>query len=76
MVIAKSYQASNETEQAASYYRTVISLGKSEFAAEARYQLAYILFQQNKLMKLKKPLLKWSTKPVRMSSGLLKLTFC
>jgi len=48
MVIAKNYQAGNDNEQASASYRTVIALGKSEFAAEARYQLAYILFQQEK----------------------------
>jgi TolA-binding protein len=49
MVIAKNYQANNDIDQATASYRNVIALGKSEFAAEARYQLAYILFQQNKL---------------------------
>ncbi len=49
MVIAKSHQLNNNNEAATAAYKTVISLGKSEFAAEARYQLAYILFQQNKL---------------------------
>ena len=49
MVIAKSYQSNNETDQATTAYKTVVSLGKSEFAAEARYQLANILFQQNNL---------------------------
>ena len=29
-------------------FRSVVSLGKSEFGAEARYQLAAILFQQAK----------------------------
>lgn len=49
MVIAKSHQLNNNNEAATSAFKTVISLGKSEFAAEARYQLAYILLQQNKL---------------------------
>lgn len=49
MVIAKSYQGNNDIDAATAAYRNVIALGKSEFAAEARYQLAFILFQQNKL---------------------------
>lgn len=49
MVVAKSAQKDNQTEQAVSNYKTVVSLGKSEFGAEARYQLAAILYQQNKL---------------------------
>ncbi len=49
MVVAKSAQKDNQLEQAVSNYKTVVSLGKSEFGAEARYQLAAILFQQNRL---------------------------
>lgn len=49
MVIAKSYQANNQIDIAAATYRTVIGLGKSEFGAEARYQIAAILMQQEKL---------------------------
>lgn len=49
MILAKDHQSNNDNEAATSAYRAVISLGKSEFAAEARYQIAYILFQQNKL---------------------------
>ena len=49
MVVAKSHHANNQLDQAASSYRSVIALGKSEFAAEARYQLAAILFAQNNL---------------------------
>jgi TolA-binding protein len=48
MVVAKNYQKDNQLDLATSTYRTVVSLGKSEFGAEARYQLAAILFQQNK----------------------------
>ncbi len=46
MVVAKSYHANNQYDQAASAYRSVVASGKSEFGAEARYQLAAILFQQ------------------------------
>ena len=49
IVIAKNYQSNNETDLATTAYKTVVALGKSEFAAEARYQLANILFQQNNL---------------------------
>ena len=49
MVIAKNAQLNSENEVAISYYRTVIGLGKSEFAAEARYQLAFIFLLQNKV---------------------------
>ena len=49
MVIAKNYQVNNDNEQATTTYRNVVALGKSEFAAEARYQLALILYQENKL---------------------------
>ena len=54
MVIAKNFQRENQLEQASSTYRTVVGLGKSEFGAEARYQLAAILFQQNKLAEAEK----------------------
>jgi len=54
MVIAKNYQLNNETDMASSTYKSVIALGKSEFAAEARYQIANILFQQNKLKEAEK----------------------
>ena len=47
-VIAKSLQLNGENDAALQNYRNVIALGKSEFAAEARYQVAFILFQQNK----------------------------
>jgi TolA-binding protein len=49
MVIAKNYQKNNEVDRAVANYKTVVGLGKSEFGAEARYQLANILFQQGKL---------------------------
>lgn len=54
MIIAKNQQSNKEIEAAMSSYRTVYSLGKSEFAAEARYQVAYMLFQQNKLSEAEK----------------------
>ncbi len=54
MVIAKNYQADNNLDLASATYRTVINLGKSEFGAEARYQVAAILMQQNKLPEAEK----------------------
>ncbi len=48
MIIAKSYHENGDIELATSSYKTVIALGKSEFGAEARYQLAAILLQQSK----------------------------
>jgi lipopolysaccharide biosynthesis regulator YciM len=49
MVIAKNYQLNNQPDDAAIAYKSVIELGKSEYAAEARYQVAVILLAQNKL---------------------------
>ncbi len=48
MVLAKSSQANNDLSIASSYYKTVVSLGKSEYAAEARFRIAEILLLQNK----------------------------
>lgn len=49
MVLAKSSQANNDLAAATTYYRTVVNLGKSEYGAEARFRLAEILLQQNRL---------------------------
>ncbi len=49
LAIARSYQNSNECEQAITYYRQVVSLNKSSYGAEARYQIANCLFTQNRL---------------------------
>jgi len=48
-VMAKSKQLSVSLDTAAIYYKEVIASGKSEFSAEAKYQHAKILFEQNKL---------------------------
>lgn len=48
MVLAKSSQQNNDLGMAISQYRTVVNLGKSEYAAEARYRVAEILLQQNR----------------------------
>ncbi|MEO8711509.1 MAG: tetratricopeptide repeat protein [Parafilimonas sp.] len=54
MIIAKNYQNNNQLNEASDAYKTVISLGKSEYAAEARYRVAEILFQQNNLKEAEK----------------------
>jgi tetratricopeptide (TPR) repeat protein len=48
-VMAKSKQLSVSLDTAVIYYKEVIASGKSEFSAEAKYQHAKILFEQNKL---------------------------
>ena len=54
IIIAKNYQTSNQLSEASDAYKTVISLGKNEYSAEARYRVAEILFQQNKLKEAEK----------------------
>ncbi len=54
MVIAKNDQANNDLNEALNVYRSVIALGKSEYAAEARYRVAEILTAQNKLKEAEK----------------------
>jgi TolA-binding protein len=47
MVIAKAAQQGGQLNEASDRYRELIAMGNNEFAAEARYQMAAILFQQN-----------------------------
>lgn len=49
LIIAKNYQNNNQLNDAATAYKAVVNTGKSEYAAEARYRIAEILLQQNKL---------------------------
>lgn len=49
MVLAKSAQSSNQCDLAISYFRTAAGLNKSAYGAEARYEIANCLYQQNKL---------------------------
>ncbi|HUP11895.1 MAG TPA: tetratricopeptide repeat protein, partial [Niastella sp.] len=49
IAIAKSFQASNQCDQAISYYRQVVSLNKSAYGAEARYEIAHCLYVQDRL---------------------------
>jgi tetratricopeptide (TPR) repeat protein len=46
MAIARSYQNNNQCEQAITQYRAIISLSKSAYAAEARYEIANCFFNQ------------------------------
>lgn len=48
MVIAKDYQNNNDLFEASAAYKEVVALGKSEYAAEARYHIAEILYLQGK----------------------------
>lgn len=54
MVIAKNYQNNNQLSEASDAYKTVISFGKNEYSAEARYQIAAILYQQNNFKEAEK----------------------
>jgi TolA-binding protein len=54
MILAKSSHQNNQLDMASSYYKNVVSLGKSEYAAEARYRIAEILLVQNKLPEAEK----------------------
>jgi len=49
MIIAKSYQTNNQCETSLQYYRTVANMSKAAYGAEARYQIAECLLQQNQL---------------------------
>lgn len=49
LIIGKNYQNNNQLNEANDAYKTVVSTGKSEYAAEARYRIAEILFLQNNL---------------------------
>src|SRR6266542_45606 len=54
MVIAKNYHNNNQVFEALAAYKAVVELGKSEYAAEARYHIAEIQFSQNKLQEAEK----------------------
>ena len=49
MAIAKSFQSNNQCETALQYFRTASALSKAAYGAEARYEIASCLFQQNQL---------------------------
>ena len=50
----KNYQNNNQLNEASDAYKLVVSTGKSEYSAEARYQIAAILFTQNNLKEAEK----------------------
>lgn len=54
MVIAKNAALNNDYAEAMTVYKNVVGLGKSEYAAEARYRIAEILFNQHKLTESEK----------------------
>ena len=47
LIIAKNYQNNNQLNEASDAYKSIVSLGKNEYSAEARYRIAEILFLQN-----------------------------
>jgi TolA-binding protein len=49
LIIAKNYQNNNQLDEASDAYKNVVSTGKSEYSAEARYHIAEILYLQNNL---------------------------
>lgn len=49
MAIAKSYQENNQCDLAITNFRTVASLSKAAYGAEARYEIANCLFIQNRI---------------------------
>lgn len=48
MAVAKSAQSNNQCEQAITSFRTVASLSKAAYGAEARYEIANCFFIQNR----------------------------
>ena len=49
MAIARSYVINNQCDQGITYLRTVVSLSKAAYGAEARYEIANCYFKQNQL---------------------------
>ena len=47
LIIAKNYQNNNQLDEASDAYKNVVTPGKNEYSAEARYHIAEILFLQN-----------------------------
>ncbi|WP_276486117.1 tetratricopeptide repeat protein [Paraflavitalea pollutisoli] len=54
LAIAKSHQNAKEYDQAITAYRTVVSLSKSAYGAEARYEIANSYLAQNRLPEAEK----------------------
>ena len=49
MIMGKSNQANGQCESAIPYFKTVASLSRAAYGAEAQYQIAACQFQQNRL---------------------------
>lgn len=49
MAIARGFVINNQCDQAITYMRTVVSLSKAAYGAEARYEIANCYFKQNQL---------------------------
>jgi TolA-binding protein len=49
MIMGKSYQANGKCEAAIPYFKTVASLSRAAYGAEAQYQIADCQFDQNRL---------------------------
>jgi TolA-binding protein len=49
MIVGKSYQANGKCESAIPYFKTVASLSRAAYGAEAQYQIASCQFEQNRL---------------------------
>ncbi|HEX3767106.1 MAG TPA: tetratricopeptide repeat protein, partial [Puia sp.] len=54
MIMGKSSQASGQCESAIPYFKTVASLSRAAYGAEAQYQIAACQFQQNRLKESEK----------------------
>lgn len=54
MIVARNHQLQQQNDQALVAYRNVVSIGSSEFSAEAQYRIAEILFTQNKMAEAEK----------------------
>ncbi len=54
LVIARNYQANNQSSEAVTAYNSVVALGKSEYGAEARYRIAEIASAQGDMKKAEK----------------------
>jgi TolA-binding protein len=49
MIVGKSYQAEGKCDAALSYFKTVASLSRAAYGAEAQYQIAACQYDQNRL---------------------------
>ncbi|HEY2347627.1 MAG TPA: tetratricopeptide repeat protein [Puia sp.] len=54
MIVGKSYQANAQCESAIPYFKTVASLSRAAYGAEAQYQIAACQFEQNRLKESEK----------------------